>query len=196
MVEQTFASKAEQILRQIEALSQKHFLPIIGPEKGTVLADTIRKLKPKRILEVGTLIGYSAILMGKDLPAQAEIVTIEIHADEAKLAEENVKRAQILPKVQVLVGDAKQILPQLKGRFDLVFIDAEKDEYLKYLCLIEDKLPVGSVIVADNAGMFADQMKDYLTYVRSSGKYRSKFFDFGFDGVEVSVKLDGVRQKR
>ena len=196
MAKQTITSKAEQILRQIEALSQKHFLPIIGPEKGAVLTDTIRQVKPKRILEVGTLIGYSTILMGKDLPAQAEIITVEIHADEAKLAEENVKRAQVPPKVQFLVGDAKQILPQLKGKFDLVFIDAEKDEYLKYLCLIESKLSVGSAVVADNAGIFAEQMKDYLDYMRSSGKYKSKYFDFGFDGVEVSTKLNADRQKR
>ncbi len=115
MVQQTVNGKAEFVLRQIEALSEKHFLPIIGPEKGTVLTNTIRQVKPKRILEVGALIGYSAILMAKDLPKTAEIITIEIHKDEAKLAEENIQRAQIQAKVQVIVGDANQILPTLKG---------------------------------------------------------------------------------
>ncbi len=188
-MEQTFASKADQILRQIEALTKKHFLPIVGPAKGSVLTETIRQVKPKRVLEVGTLIGYSAILIGKDLPAGAEIITIEIHGDEAELAKENIKRAQIPPKVQVLVGDAKEIIPRLKGSFDMVFIDAEKDEYLKYLILVEGKLHIGSTVLADNAGIFADQMKDYLDYVRASGNYRSKYVDFGFDGVEVSVKV-------
>ena len=183
------SSKADPILRRIEALSQKHFLPIIGPEKGAVLTDTIREIKPKRILEVGTLIGYSAILMGKDLPADAEIISIEIHRDEAELAEENVKRAQIPPKIQVLVGDAKEVIPTLKGVFDVVFLDAEKSEYLTYLRLVEPKLHVGSVVVADNAGIFADEMSDYLAYVRSSGKYQSSYKSFGDDGVEVSVKL-------
>ena len=185
----TSPSKTQKILGKIEALSEKRFLPIIGPEKGTVLSDIIHEFKPKRILEVGTLIGYSAILMGKNLTADAEIVTIEIHPDDAEHAKRNIQQAEIPPKVRVLVGDAKQIIPTLKGKFDIVFVDAEKTEYLQYLHLAEEKLHKNSVVVADNAGIFADQMQDYLTYVRSSGKYRSRYFGFGSDGVEVSVKL-------
>ncbi len=180
---------AEQVLREIEQQSKKQFLPIIGREKGTVLTRVIRETQPKRILEVGTLIGYSAILMGKDLPTNAEIMTIEIHADEAQLAIENICRAQILPRVEVLVGDAKKVIPELTGFFDMAFIDAEKTEYLAYLQLAEPKLLVGSVVVADNAGIFAEQMSDYLAYVRSSGKYKSSYESFGEDGVEVSIKL-------
>jgi predicted O-methyltransferase YrrM len=71
----------------------------------------------------------------------------------------------------------------------LVFIDADKKEYLKYLRLIEGKLHKGSVVVADNAGIFADQMEDYLDYVRSSGNYESKLVSVGEDGLELSVKL-------
>ncbi len=188
-MENLSSGEAEQILRQIEALSEKHFLPIIGPKKGAVLTRTIRKLKPKRVLEVGTLIGYSAILMGKELSADSELITIEIHADEAALAEQNIKKVKIAPKMRVLVGDAREVIPKLPGFFDMVFLDAEKTEYLKYLLLAENKLRVGSVIVADNAGIFADQMSDYLEYVRSSGRYKSRYVPFGGDGVEVSVKL-------
>ncbi len=182
-------TKADEILRQIERLSKSHFLPIIGPIKGAVLTSSIRELKPKRVLEIGTLIGYSAIMMGKELPADAEIVTIEVHADEATLAEKNIARAEISAKVRVVVGDAKSVIPTLRDKFDMVFIDAEKDEYLTYLRLVERKLHPETVIVADNAGVFADQMQDYLNYVRSSGKYLSQYIDFGFDGVEKSVKL-------
>ena len=71
----------------------------------------------------------------------------------------------------------------------MVFIDADKKEYLKYLRLIEGKLHKGSVVVADNAGIFADQMEDYLDYVRSSGNYESKLVSVGEDGLELSVKL-------
>jgi predicted O-methyltransferase YrrM len=77
----------------------------------------------------------------------------------------------------------------LQGQFDLVFIDAEKKEYIDYLRLVERKLHKGSVVVADNAGIFADQMRQYLDYVRSSGKYRSKYVPVEEDGLEVSVKL-------
>jgi predicted O-methyltransferase YrrM len=71
----------------------------------------------------------------------------------------------------------------------LVFIDTDKTEYIDYLRLVEDKLHRGSVVIADNAGVFANQMKDYLKYVRGSGKYGSKYIGVGEDGLEVSVKL-------
>jgi len=182
-------SKADNVLREIEMMRKRQFLPIVGPRKGKVLADVIREIKPRRVLEVGTLIGYSAVLMGKELGSDARLTTIEIHPDEATVARENIKKAQISSKVDVIVGDAKKVLPKLSGKFDMVFIDAEKTEYLIYLRLIEKRLHKGSVIVADNAGIFANEMKDYLDYVRSSGKYSSKYMSFGEDGVEVSTKL-------
>ena len=164
-------------------------MPIVGSERGRVLAEEVRKAKPKRILEVGTLIGYSAILMGRGLDKRSRIITIENHAEEAKAAEENIRKAAISAKVQVIAGDAIQVIPTLKDSFDFVFIDADKTEYFDYLRLVENKLRKGSVIVADNAGFFARQMKDYLDYVRTSGKYSSRFVQVGDDGLEISVKL-------
>jgi predicted O-methyltransferase YrrM len=186
---QTSMSDADEVLRQIEQMSEKNFLPIIGPQKGKILAEEIRKLKPQRVLEVGTLIGYSSILMGKELDDKAEIVTIEIHRDEAELAGKNIVRANIQAKVKIVAGDALQVIPTLIGQFDFAFIDAEKNEYFKYLKLAEDKLRKGAVVFADNAGIFADQMSDYLDYVRNSGKYQSRFIQVGEDGVEISVRL-------
>jgi len=182
-------NKADKILRKIEKKAHNEFLPIVGPEKGQVLAEEDRKAKPKRVLEVGTLIGYSAILMGKKLDKTAHVITIEIHADEAKAAEENIREAETPPKVEVITGDAIKVIPQLKGVFDFVFIDAEKTEYLDYLQLAENKLRKSTVIVADNAGIFAKQMVNYLDYVRNSGKYSSKYVPVGVDGLEVTVKL-------
>ena len=74
-------TSADQILSQIEKLSEKHFLPIVGASKGKILSEQVRKAKPLRILEVGTLIGYSAIVMGRELDENAQIVTIESHQD-------------------------------------------------------------------------------------------------------------------
>jgi predicted O-methyltransferase YrrM len=182
-------NKAEVILREIEKRANNEFLPIVGPEKGQVIAEEVRKAKPKRVLEVGTLIGYSAILMGKELDKNSQLITIEIHAEEAETAEENIRKADIPPNVEVITGDALQVIPELKGCFDFVFIDAEKTEYLDYLRLAEDKLRKGTVIVADNAGIFAKQMKDYLDYVRTSEKYDSKYVPVGVDGLEITVKL-------
>ncbi|MDX1814006.1 MAG: class I SAM-dependent methyltransferase [Candidatus Bathyarchaeia archaeon] len=182
-------NKAEKILRKIEKKANNEFLPIVGPEKGQVLAEEVRRAKPKRVLEVGTLVGYSAILMGNELDETAYITTVEIHKEEARTAEENIRKAEIPPKVEVITGDAIEIIPQLKDAFDFVFIDAMKNEYKDYLRLVENKLCEGAMIVADNAGIFAKQMTDYLEYVRRSGKYNSKYVPVGNDGLEITVKL-------
>lgn len=189
MMTQKALSSAEEVLRQIERAAEKAFLPIIGPNKGKFLVEEVRKARPHRVLEVGTLIGYSAILMGKELDNEAEIVTIEIHGDEAELAGKNIVRADIPAKVKIITGNAIELIPLLDGVFDFAFIDAEKDEYLQYLKLAEDKFCKGAVVFADNAGIFADQMNDYLDYVRNSGKYQSRYIQVGEDGVEISVKL-------
>jgi predicted O-methyltransferase YrrM len=191
-------SKAEKVLREIEdAAGGRRFLPIVGASRGQILVEVIREIKPKRVLEVGTLIGYSTILMGKELGSDAHLITIEIDANNAKIAKENIRKAEIPPAVEVLVGDAIEVIPRLEGVFDLVFIDADKSEYLDYFRLIEDKLHKGSVIVADNV----EHAPPYLDYVRSSGKYSSRFIPestvtFGHhrghgcgEGLEVSVKL-------
>ena len=176
-------------MRQIEQVAEKDFLPIVGPHKGEILAGEVRKAKPRHVLEVGTLIGYSAILMGKELDESAEIVTIEIHRGEAETAGENILKANILAKVKIITGDAIEVIPTLKGPFDFAFIDAGKSEYFQYLKLAEGKLRKDAVVFADNAGVFADQMRDYLDYVRNSGKYESHYVQVGGDGVEISVKL-------
>jgi predicted O-methyltransferase YrrM len=182
-------SKADKILKEIDRMTKKESLPIVGSQKGQILVEVIREIRPQQVLEVGTLVGYSVILMGKELESDAHIITIEINADHAMIAKENIREADIQPIVEVLIGDAIEILPKLESRFDLVFIDADKRQYLDYLRLVEDKLHKGSVIVADNAGIFANQMRNYLDYVRSSGKYRSRYVPVGEDGLEVSVKL-------
>ena len=189
MSAQSEISVVDEVLRLIEQASEKNFLPIIGPQKGNFLSEEIRKTKPHHVLEVGTLIGYSTILMGKELDDKAEIVTIEIHRDEAELAGKNIVRANIPAKVKIIIGDALQMIPTLKGQFDFAFIDAEKSDYLQYLKLTEGKLRKGAVVFADNAGIFADQMGDYLDYVRNSGRYLSRYIQVGEDGIEISVKL-------
>lgn len=180
-------SKSDEVLKSIERSAWRRYFPIIGPEKGKILVDVIRKIKPKRILEIGTLIGYSTIVMAKELETDAEIITIEIDEDEAEQARENIRKAEVKPSIRVLVGDALDIIPKLNGTFDLVFIDAEKSEYLDYLRLLETKTHIGSVIVADNTNISTSSMRKYLDYVRNSGGYESKAA--GWDQMEVSVKL-------
>lgn len=180
--------KSGKVLREIEEQAKHTFLPIIGPEKGKVLVDIVKKYQPKRILEVGTLVGYSTILMSQYLPRGRKIITIEINPQIAEVAKENFKRAGVDNLIDLKVGDALKIIPTLTGLFDLLFLDAAKEEYLNYLKLAEGKLSKNAIVVADNVGMFVNAMQDYLDYVRNSPKFESKTIDFGFDAVEVSLK--------
>jgi predicted O-methyltransferase YrrM len=189
------ADPADAVLREIEEMGKKSFIPSIGPVKGKILAEVVRKHKPRKILEVGSLYGYSAILICKNSPANAEITTVEKNPEHASVTEQNVERAQLENQIKVIKGDAKEILSKLPGPFDLVFLDAEKTQYLDYLKAVEDKLHQGSVVVADNVGVFQDQMQNYLHYVRNTGRYRSRtvetlleFSETTKDAMEISEK--------
>jgi predicted O-methyltransferase YrrM len=178
-------SKAVEVLREIRSSGS---VMIVGPGRGKILVSLIREHKPKRVLEIGANVGYSAILMGKELGEDASLITIEINPDAAQRAEENIRRASIKPDVKVMVGDACEVLAGLQGSFDFVFIDAAKDQYMKYLQLIEDKLETGCVVVADNVRRHAHKMQDYLEHVRSSGHYDSRYEEPDYDAVEISIK--------
>ncbi len=187
---------ADMVLREIEAIGERSFIPSIGPVKGKILAEIVKKTKPKRILEVGALYGYSAILMAKNSPPGVEIVSVEKNPEHVRIATKNIKRANMEEKITMVEGDGRTELQKLSGSFDLVFLDAEKTQYLAYLKAVEKNLDKSSVIVADNVGIFEDQMQDYLEYVRTKGPYKSwtvetllEFSDNTKDAMEISEKL-------
>src|SRR2546422_8210960 len=165
---------ADIVLKEIEAIGKRSFIPSIGPVKGKILAEIVKKTKPKRILEVGALYGYSAILMAKNSPPRVEIVSVEKDPEHVRIATKNIKRANMEEKITMVEGDGRTELQKLSGSFDLVFLDAEKTQYLAYLKAVERNLHQGSVVVADNVGIFKDQMEDYLEYVRNKGPYKSR----------------------
>jgi predicted O-methyltransferase YrrM len=187
---------ADIVLKEIEAIGERSFIPSIGPVKGKILAEIVKKTKPKRILEVGALYGYSAILMAKNSPPGVEIVSVEKSPEHVRIAMKNIERANMEEKIRMLEGDGTTELRNFSGSFDLIFLDAEKTEYLTYLKAVEKNLHKGSVIVADNVGIFKDQMQDYLEYVRNKGPYKSRtvetlleFSDTTKDAMEISEKL-------
>jgi len=189
MVTKRTLAETDAVLNEIEKLSQNRFLPIIGPLKGKYLADTVKTYKIRKVLEIGTLIGYSAILMARNLPEDGRIFTIEINPQSARLAEDNIRRANMTDKIKIFIGNALDVIPQITEEFDMAFIDAAKNEYFSYLKLCEHGLKKNGIVFADNVKIFANQMQDYLEYVRNSGKYKSELIDAGFDAVEISIKL-------
>ena len=176
-------SKDDQIsniLRELEQLAKKEHLPSIGPIKGKIISEIIQKYKPTTILEIGTLHGYSAILMTDlllDYYHDAKLITIEIEKNLADIARKNIGKAGLAHKIEVVCGNALDVIPTLTAyKFDLIFLDAVKSEYLQYLKLIEvnEVMKKGSVVIADNVLLYENEMKDYLEYVRNSGRYESQ----------------------
>ena len=190
------ADPADTVMREIEEMGKKSFIPSIGPVKGKILAEVVLKLKPRKILEVGALYGYSAILIAKNSPAKAEITTVEKNPEHVRMTEQNVERARLEDQIKVIQGDAMEILSKLPGPFDLVFLDAEKTQYLDYLKAVEDKLHQGSVVVADNVEVFQEQMQNYLHYVRNTGRYRSRTVDTLLEFSETTKDAMEISEKR
>lgn len=203
-----------KILAEIEETARKEFLPSIGPIKGKIIEDVIKEYKPKKALEIGTLHGYSAILIANIIlsgkynnenfnteRSSAEPILISVEKDQklANIARKNIEKARLSEKIQVINGDALEIIPRLKSKFNMIFLDAAKSEYLKYLQLIEkySLLNKRAVVVADNVLIYENEMKDYLDYVRNSGKYISRTTETSLefsknvkDALEVSINAD------
>lgn len=183
-------NKADKVLKDMEKVANERgssLLPIIGMEKGNVLSEVVKTYKPKLILEIGTLVGYSAILMARHL--KGKIISIDVSGGNHEAAKANIERAGLSNKIELIIGDALEVIPTLDGPFGMVFIDAHKDDYLKYLEAAEPKMAENAVVVADNVVKFKNEMKDFLDYVRNSGNYKSELHDFGSDGIEVSRRL-------
>src|SRR3989442_14877668 len=134
--------------------------------------------------------------MAKNSPPGIRIVTVEKNPEHVRISKENIKRAKMERSIKMVEGDGRTELGKLTGSFDLVFLDAEKTQYLAYLKAVERNLHKGNVVVADNVGIFKDQMQDYLEYVRNQGPYKSRtietlleFSDSTKDAMEISEKL-------
>jgi caffeoyl-CoA O-methyltransferase len=178
---------ATRMLRLMDRAVTAWTLPVIGREKGRVLRRLLLEHKPRRGIEVGSLFGYSAILVAGHLPRGGRLVCVEQNPYLAKFVEYNVEAAGLRSRVKVVAGDALRVLPLLSGPVDFVLIDAKKEDYLDYLRAVEPRLRKGALLVADNTGMFRRDVKPYLDHVRASGRYESREHDFGFDCMEVSV---------
>ena len=206
-----------KVLQDIEKTAKKEFLPSIGPIKGKIMKDIIKEHKPEKALEIGTLHGYSAILITINILIQKAgkkkmnidfennssepiLFTLEKDGKMAQIARSNIENSGLSDKIHLIYGDGLKEIPKLKSKykFDMVFLDATKNEYLKYLQLIEQYglLNKRAVVVADNVIMYEDEMEDYLDYVRNSGNYISRTtkttLEFNKeikDALEVSINV-------
>ena len=121
-----------------------------GHLQGRALSMLSKMIRPKRVLEIGTYTGYSAICLCEGLEQGGKLITIDINEELENMAISYFKKAAVKDKIQHFVGNAIDIIPTLDDGFDLVFIDADKENYSNYFDLVIDKMPVGGFIIADN----------------------------------------------
>ncbi len=161
----------------------------ITPETGRLLWILVRSARATRILEVGTSNAYSTIwLAGAARATGGRVTTLELNPAKVKLARENLARAGLADRVEVLEGRAVDSLGTLPGPLDFVFLDADRGNYLTYLELVVPRLVPGGLLVADNVSSHAQELHDYLARVKSHPALFSVTVPVG-KGEEISFKL-------
>ena len=189
----------KSILQTIDnfVLESGQFLMNVGPEKGEILRDHLLKSKPNNVIELGTFIGYSAVLISSTIGEKSKLTSIDSDSHSIEIAKELINFAGLDDKVNLMHGSAEEIIPELNFNADFVFIDHAKKKYLSDLKLLETEEIIlkNCTVFADNVGIFKDEMAEYFDHVRNSGKYQSQNFSSKleyrnniYDAVEISIK--------
>jgi predicted O-methyltransferase YrrM len=142
------------VMAEMEALAERDRVPIVHWETGRLLAALCRSLDPV-VLEVGTAIGYSTLHMAEQLE-RGRVVTLELDPERAAQARDFLGRAGVAERVEIVEGDARETIGSLDGEFDLLFVDAAKTEYRRYIELALPKLTDRALLVVDNLLMGGD----------------------------------------
>jgi predicted O-methyltransferase YrrM len=188
---------------ELERYAKENYVPIIQKEVSRFLYVLGLLKSPKTILEVGTAIGYSAIIFSKVISEDGLITSIERDDNMYEIASSNIKKFNLSDKIKVIKGDALEVLPKLYGEYDLIFIDASKGHYEEFFKEAERMIKKGGIIVSDNVlykGMIANddlvkrrnrtitnRMRSYLNRICNDEKYITSVLPIG-DGVAISLK--------
>ena len=193
------------VLEEIEKEARKDGVPSIRKEMESCLRVMLSIKKPMRILELGTAVGYSAILMSEYIDEKGQIITIENYDKRIPLAKENIKKAGRENVIKLLEGDAMEIMPTLESnRFDFVFMDAAKAQYIHFLPEVLRLMKKDGVLITDNVLQEGDliqskyvvrrrdrtihkRMREYLEVVKNHPQLETSIVPIG-DGITMSVK--------
>ena len=190
-------------LKLIEQFARKNYIPVMLDDTKELLFKTVANCQPKRILEIGTAIGYSGIVMLSACET-ATLNTIELLESSANMARENFREAGVLDRVTIFLGDAREIVMQLTGSYDFIFMDGPKGQYEVFLPYLTDLLEVGGTLVCDNVlfkGLVENQpenghkkvtiarnLKQFLHQLHTNPTLKTTLYHTG-DGVSVTIKL-------
>ena len=191
-------NKKEISIIKKKALEDK--VPIIMDDTLEVIAKILDEIKPKKILEIGTAVGYSAICFSEYLQENGKIDTIERDTERVKESRENIKKAEVEEKINIYEGDAVEILPTLNDEYDVVFIDAAKGKYPFFLNQALRMIKPGGVIFADNilykGYVMSDynkhkqrtavrNLREYIAEITNNEKLETEILEVG-DGLAIS----------
>lgn len=191
------------ILDIIEQEAIDTYVPIIRKETQSLLKVLLTMKNPTNILEVGTAVGFSAILMGEHTSKECKVTTIEKFEKRIPIAKENFRRAEMEDKITLLEGDALEVMKNLKGSYDLIFMDAAKGQYINFLPEVKRLLASGGTLISDNVLQDGDiiesryavtrrnrtihsRMREYLYELTHSEDFVTTILPIG-DGVTISV---------
>lgn len=197
-------TRNSELLETIEAEARAADVPIIRREMQSFLKVLLMMKKPKHILEVGTAVGFSALLMSTAVEDDCRITTIENYEKRIPIARGNFRRAGREEQITLIEGDAAEVMKTLDGPYDFIFMDAAKGQYIHYLPDAMRLLSEGGVLVSDNVMQDGDviqsrfaverrnrtihaRMRDYLYELKHNAKLTTSIIPLG-DGVAVSVK--------
>ena len=192
-------------LNELEQNAVETGIPIIRPQMQSFLKLLLAIKQPKRILEVGTAIGFSALLMSEYAPKDCRITTIENYEKRIPIARENFRRAGREKQITLLEGDAALLLKELSGEYDFIFMDAAKGQYIHFLPDVLRLMPLGGLLISDNILHDGDvpesryavtrrdrtihgRMREYLYELKHNELLQTDILPLG-DGVTVSVKM-------
>lgn len=179
-------------------------VPIIRKEMGNLLKVLLQLVQPERILEVGTAVGYSSILMSENMPENCKITTIENYDKRIPVAKNNFKRAGKEDVITLIEGDALEVLKTLEGPYDFIFMDAAKGQYINYLPDVKRVLRKGGLLISDNIlqeGEIVEsryavtrrnrtiytRIREYVYELTHSEDFVTSIVPIG-DGITLSVK--------
>ena len=193
-----------EILDEIEREALETYVPIVRKEMQSFLKLILSIKRPARILEVGTAVGFSAILMAEYNPIPCEITTIENYEKRIPVAKNNFKRAGKEEVITLLEGDAMDILKELDGTYDFIFMDAAKGQYINFLPELLRLMPAGGLLISDNVLQEGDivesrygvtrrnrtihtRMREYIYTLTHAEQLETSIVPIG-DGITLSVK--------
>lgn len=191
------------LFKELEDYAEGHGVPIVQREVAALLKVLVKTAKAERILEIGTAIGYSAMIMAEAMGRDGKVTTLERDEGMVELATENIHRGGYQEKIRIIPGDALETLHFLPGDYDIVFIDGAKGHYREMLDLAISLLKPGGLMISDNIlykGMISSEdlvkkrqrtivhrMREYLEYITHHKELETSIVPIG-DGVALSYK--------